>query len=148
MAYYAKVVTEDSVPGIGSSVAINVVTQVIVAEPDFFDTYIDNEPGRWILTHKGMNGGVLWNPDGTKASDQTGVGTMGYNYAGKGMLYDMDKHAFYCSRPVDAKGKSCDSFTLNTTTYRWDPPIARPDTDVYWDEAAYQADNTKGWTNY
>ena len=57
------------------------------------------------------------------------------------MLYDIEKHAFYERQPHA-------SWTLNTTTYRWEPPIARPDTDVYWDEAAYQADNTKGWTNY
>ena len=88
-----------------------------------------------------MVGGVLYNPDGTQASDQSGVGTMGYNYAGPGMLYDIEKHAFYDRQPHA-------SWTLNTTTYRWDPPITRPTTDVYWDEAAYQADNTKGWTEY
>ena len=25
-----------------------VVTQVIVAEPEFFDTFIDSSPGKWI----------------------------------------------------------------------------------------------------
>ncbi len=141
MAHYAKVITDNNIAGIGSTITDNVVSEVMVADASFFDNFIDTVPGRWILTKKGMMGGVLWNADGTKAPDQTGVGTMGYNYAGPGMLYDIEKHAFYERQPHA-------SWTLNTTTYRWEPPIARPDTDVYWDEAAYQADNTKGWTNY
>jgi len=113
----------------------------MVADASFFNDFVDTVPGRWIWTVKGMVGGVLYNSDGTQASDQSGVGTMGYNYAGPGMLYDMEKNAFYERQPHA-------SWTLNTTTYRWDPPITRPTTDVYWDEAAHQADNTKGWTDY
>ena len=88
MGHWAKVVT--SHVGIGTSVEDNTVIKVIVADASFFETYEDPEgPGRWVETKKGMAGGILWNPDGTQALDQSGVGTMGYNYAGTGMLYDV-----------------------------------------------------------
>ena len=55
------------------------------------------------------------------------------------MLYDIEKHAFYEKKPFP-------SYTLNQTTYQWEPPIPYPSSgDWKWDEAAYQADNTKGW---
>ncbi|BCU96563.1 MAG: hypothetical protein CM15mV12_3360 [uncultured marine virus] len=37
---------------------------------------------------------------------------------------------------------------LNTTTGRYEPPIAQPYSSnqrYEWDESAYQADNTQGW---
>ena len=39
MAYYAKIIK-------------GIVQQVIVAEADFFDTFIDTSPGKWIETFK------------------------------------------------------------------------------------------------
>ena len=49
------------------------------------------------------------------------------------------KHAFHDRAPFP-------SFTLNQTTFQWEPPIPYPSSgDWKWDEAAYQADNTKGW---
>ena len=138
MGHWAKVVTSNV--GIGTTLVDNVVDKVLVADASFFDTYSDPDgPGRWIETTKGMAGGILYNSDGTQASDQSGVGTMGYNYAGTGMLYDVEKHAFYEKKPFP-------SYTLNQTTFLWDPPIPYPSSgDWKWDEEAYQADNTKGW---
>jgi hypothetical protein len=37
------------------------------------------------------------------------------------------------------------SWTYNTTTFVWEPPIPKPDGNAIWDEYAYQADNTTGW---
>ena len=34
------------------------VVEIIVAEIDFFDTYVDNTPGRWIQTSYNTRGGV------------------------------------------------------------------------------------------
>ena len=42
MAHYAKVVN-------------GTVTQVIVAEADFFDTFVDDSPGEWIQTSYNAN---------------------------------------------------------------------------------------------
>ena len=39
------------------------------------------------------------------------------------------------------------SWTLNSTTYYWEPPVTYPSDgkDYNWNESVYQADNTKGW---
>jgi len=73
------------------------------------------------------------------------------NFAFIGYTYDEGRDAFI--PPQDYP-----SWTFNETSCRWDPPIAKPtviteDTSnpmtwsyiEYWDEEAYQADNTKGW---
>ena len=59
MAHYAKVVD-------------NEVTQVIVAEPEFFDTFVDSSPGTWIKCSYNMRGGVYYDPStGEPAADQS-----------------------------------------------------------------------------
>ena len=35
-----------------------IVTKVIVAEEDFFDTFIDSTPGKWIQTSYNTKGGI------------------------------------------------------------------------------------------
>ncbi len=35
-----------------------IVEQVIVAEPEFFDTFVDSSPGQWIQTSYNTRGGV------------------------------------------------------------------------------------------
>jgi len=56
-------------------------------------------------------------------------------------------------RPADdvfVNPKQFPSWVLNTTTWEYEAPLALPDdadsTAYYWDEDAYQADNTTGWT--
>lgn len=126
MAHYAKVKND-------------IVTQVIVAEAEFFDTFVDTEPGKWVQTSYNTRGGVHYEPNSTTASsDQSKA--LRKNYAGVGFVYDSDKDAFYEPQPYP-------SWTLNDTTCIWESPIAKPDdgNGYYWDESAYQADNTKGW---
>jgi len=50
MSHYAKVVT-------------GIVTQVIVAEADFFDTFVDTSPGEWIQTSYNTRCGVHYGED-------------------------------------------------------------------------------------
>ena len=52
-----------------------------------------------------------------------------YNYAGIGYTYDLTADAFYAPQPFL-------SWSLNTTTYLWEPPVPYPtDNKVYtWDE--------------
>ena len=117
MAHYAKVVD-------------NIVTQVIVAEEEFFDTFVDSNPGKWIQTSYN-----------THAGEHIKGGTpLRYNYAGIGYTYDADADAFIPPRNFP-------SWTLNTDKYIWEPPIPYPTDDniYYWDEDAYQANNKKGW---
>lgn len=117
MAHFAKVVN-------------TLVTQIIVAEADFFDTFVDSSPGEWIQTSYNTHGGVHKN----------GKTPLRKNYAGIGYTYDKIKDAFIPPQPYA-------SWTLVEDTCQWNPPITHPDDDrMYtWDEDIYQADNTKGW---
>jgi hypothetical protein len=113
MAHYAKV--KDGV-----------VTQVIVAEADFFDTFVDTEPGEWIQTSYNTRGGVHYNPE---TNEPDGGTPLRKNYAGIGFTYDRDKDAFIPPQPFA-------SWTLNDTTCLWDAPVEYPsDGQMYtWDE--------------
>jgi hypothetical protein len=86
-----------------------IVTNVIVAESEFFDKFIDNSPGEWIQTSYNTRGGVHLN----------GETPLRYNYAGLGYIYDKEADAFYEPQPYP-------SWTLNTETYLWEPPVPHP----------------------
>jgi hypothetical protein len=107
MAHYAKVVD-------------GTVVQVIVAEAEFFNTFVDSSPGAWIQTSYRTHGGQ--HPEGTPLRK---------NYAGIGYSYDAGRDAFIPPKPFA-------SWTLNDTTCLWDAPVAMPtDGKVYsWNEEA------------
>jgi hypothetical protein len=107
MAHFAKVVD-------------GVVTQVIVAEPEFFQTFVDSSPGEWIQTSYNTHGGQH-KLNGTPLRK---------NYAGIGFTYNRSKDAFIPPKPFA-------SWVLNEDTCLWDAPVAMPDDDkIYtWDEA-------------
>lgn len=106
MAHYAKVNG-------------GIVEQVIVAEADFFNTFVDNSPGQWIQTSYNTYGGV----------HSSGGTPLRKNYAGIGFTYDSTRDAFYAPKPYG-------SWILNDTTCLWEPPTAKPDDDgIYtWNE--------------
>lgn len=94
MSYYAKVFN-------------NLVTNVIVCDPSFLNTYIDGAPGNWIETFMdGMTRG---------------------NYAGIGYTYDAVNNVFYPPQPYP-------SWTLSS--WKWIPPTPYPSDDkmYLWDE--------------
>jgi len=95
-----------------------VVTQVIVAEPDFFQTFVDSSPGEWLQTSYNTRGGQ--HPEGRPLRK---------NYAGLGYTYDRARDAFIPPQPYA-------SWTLNEDTCLWDAPVAYPaDGKAYrWDE--------------
>ena len=130
MAHYAKVVD-------------GIVTNVIVADASYFDTFVDDSYGEWIQTSYNTHGGVHYEPgpnsDLTKpSSDQSKA--LRKNYAGIGYTYDKERDAFI-------PPKCEESWTLNESTCQWECPLPYPtDGKSYtWDDAAYKADNTKGW---
>lgn len=96
------------------------VIQVIVAEPEFFTTFVDSSPGEWIQTSYNTHGGVHKN----------GGTPLRKNYAGIGFTYDRTKDAFIPPKPFN-------SWLLNETTCLWEAPTPMPQDDkVYnWDEA-------------
>jgi hypothetical protein len=103
-----------------------VVTQVIVAEPEFFDTFVDSEPGEWIQTSYNTRGGQHYDPETGEVDDGT---PLRKNYAGIGFTYDRDRDAFIPPQPFA-------SWTLNDDTCLWEAPVAYPDDgQMYtWDE--------------
>lgn len=102
------------------------VTQVIVAEPDFFDTFVDSSPGQWIQTSYNTRGNIHYLPDSDTPSGQPAVRG---NYAGIGYTYDAVNDVFYPPKPYE-------SWTLNQSTWNWEAPVAYPsDGKSYmWDE--------------
>jgi hypothetical protein len=86
-----------------------IVTQVIVAEPEFFETFVDTSPGEWIQTSYNTHGGVHSN-NGTPLRK---------NYAGIGYSYDRTRDAFIPPKPYP-------SWLLNDQTCLWDAPVALP----------------------
>ena len=106
MAHYAKV--ENSL-----------VTQVIVAEPEFFDTFVDSSPGEWIQTSYNTQRGA----------HLEGGTPLRKNFAGVGMTYDATRDAFYAAQPYP-------SWTLNETTCIWEAPTPHPTDDLMysWNE--------------
>ena len=95
-----------------------IVTQVIVAEQEFFDTFVDSSPGEWIQTSYNTYGGQ--HPEGRPLRK---------NYAGIEFNYDRANDAFYAPQPYP-------SWILDKETYLWNPPIPCPDdiNQYKWDE--------------
>lgn len=106
MAHFAKVLD-------------GTVIQVIVAEPDFFKTFVDVTPGEWIQTSYNTYGGV----------HVLGGTPLRKNYAGIGYTYDRERDAFIPPKPFN-------SWLLNEETCLWESPVAYPtDGKQYqWDE--------------
>ena len=106
MAHYAKV-------------SNSLVTQVIVAEPEFFDTFVDSSAGEWIQTSYNTYGGV----------HSDGGTPLRKNYAGVGFTYDSVRDAFIPPQPYP-------SWILNEDTCQWDSPVPYPTDDLMysWDE--------------
>lgn len=114
MAHYAKVVD-------------SIVTKVIVAEEEFFETFVDDSPGEWIQTSYNTYGGQHYDPETGEVDDGT---PLRKNYAGIGFTYDADRDAFYGPQPYG-------SWTLNEETCLWEAPVAYPDDGLnyIWNES-------------
>lgn len=78
------------------------VVESIVADQEFIDSYVDNTPGTWLETKQD--------------------GSIRKNYAGVGYTYDAENDAFIEPKPYN-------SWVLNNTTFKWEPPVPYPDDD-------------------
>ena len=102
----------------------------------------------WAKTSYNTRGGKYYNADGSEASDQSKA--YRGNYAGIGYTWDEDNEIFWPKQPHA-------SWTKNNSTASWVAPITYPSVlddgqdpvvftyNITWNEAGYQADNTKGW---
>ena len=105
MAHYAKVTD-------------GTVVQVIVAEKEFFDTFVDSSPGTWLQTSYNTHGNQ--HPEGRPLRG---------NYAGIGYTYDATNDVFYAPKPYP-------SWILNESTWLWKAPVDYPTEEgrFTWDE--------------
>lgn len=104
------------------------VTQVIVAEPEFFENFVDSSPGQWIQTSYNTRGGIHYDPNTNEPSaDQSKA--FRKNYAGIGYTYDAIRDAFIPPKPFN-------SWVINENTCLWNPPVAMPNDgkEYFWDE--------------
>ena len=103
-----------------AKVCDGIVTKVIVAEPEFMNTFVDDTPGEWIQTSYNTHGGI----------HALGGTPLRKNYAGIGYTYDRVRDAFIPPQPFA-------SWTLNESTAQWEAPTPMPDDGkMYsWDEA-------------
>ena len=96
------------------------VVTVIVAEPEFFKTFIDSSAGDWIQTSYNTIGNT-----------HTKGGTpLRGNYAGVGYTYDRKNDVFYAPQPYP-------SWVISAPTWIWQPPTPHPNDgkNYGWDEA-------------
>ena len=103
------------------------VIQVIVAEPDFFKTFVDSSPGQWLQTSYNTRGNIHYGANG----EPDGGEALRGNYAGIGYTYDQSNDVFYAPQPYP-------SWVLNQSTWLWSAPVPYPADDqrYVWDEAA------------
>lgn len=105
MAHYAKVNN-------------GIVEQVIVAEAEFFNTFVDTSPGQWLQTSYNTHGGI----------HVLGGTPLRKNYAGIGYTYDWQRDAFIPPKPFA-------SWVLDEDTCLWQAPTPAPTEGVWeWDE--------------
>jgi hypothetical protein len=105
------------------------VIDVIVADPEFFESFIDSSPGEWVQTSYNTKGGIHYNPETGEPSDDQSK-ALRKNYAGIGYTYDRVRDAFIPPQPFV-------SWVLNEDTCLWEAPVAYPgDGKSYlWDES-------------
>ena len=103
------------------------VVNVIVAEQEFFDTFVDSSPGTWLQTSYNTYGGK--HPEGRPLRK---------NFAGIGHTYDAVRDAFIPPQPYA-------SWTLDEETCLWQSPVAMPtDGKQYvWNEETLQWEERK-----
>jgi hypothetical protein len=104
-----------------AKVVDGVVKNVIVAEQDYIESLPD--AAQWVQTSYNTRGNQ--HPDGRP---------LRANFAGIGHTYDAQADVFYAPQPFP-------SWTLNMSTYIWEPPVPSPNVpgqyaSFAWDEAS------------
>jgi hypothetical protein len=105
------------------------VQQVIVAEAEFFETFVDSSPGQWLKCSYNTRGNRHYDPVTGLDDSDTNPPLRG-NYPGIGYSYDTQADAFIPPQPYP-------SWVLSPLTILWEAPVAMPtDGKPYqWDEA-------------
>jgi len=121
MAHYAKVLNGK-------------IINVMRAEKEFIDSFIDESPGEWIQTSFNTRHNKHYKADGTLSADQKKA--LRGNYASIGGHYDKAKDVFYDEKPYDSWVLSKDwewvspkgHMPNDGKSYQWN------ETDKVWEE--------------
>lgn len=99
-----------------------IVVEVIVAEQEFFDTFVDTSYGEWIQTSFNTMGGKHYTmqEDGTRILSEDQSKALRKNFASIGFTYDHVRDAFIPPKPFP-------SWSLNETTCLWEAPVSYPE---------------------
>jgi len=119
MAYVAKIEND-------------VVTEVNRVLDSEIENWTNRTDEKWLQTSYNTRGNVHYGPDGKP----DGGKAIRANWAGIGTLYDPEHDVFYPTQPYP-------SWTLNTNTWLWEPPVPYPNEygQYVWDE------QIKNWVN-
>ena len=141
MAHYAQLGVDNIVVKVWTLDNINSMTAGGIEKDEIGQAYLKEHHGDLTLVKCSYN-------------TQKGVHVLGgtpfrANYPGVGWYYNSTHDIFHEPRPKDKNGNDCISWTLNTKTGMYDPPISYPNAAALeywtWDESVYNGDNTKGW---
>jgi hypothetical protein len=114
-----------------------IVVELLVAEPEFFETFRDTSPGEWIQCSYNTAGGIHYNPQTREPSaDQSKA--LRKNYPGIGFLYNRQLDAFIPPKPYA-------SWILNEEAGLWEAPVPYPTPGGavhVWNETTQQWDPT------
>ena len=94
-----------------------IVQEVIVAEPESFQTFVDTSPGEWIETSYNTRGNVHYAPN---SNEPDGEPPLRGNYARIGYTYDRTNDVFYPPKPFDSW------IISKETNWMWNPPVPHP----------------------
>ena len=98
-----------------------IVKQVIVAEQEYIDTAVFNEPGTWVQCSYNTVLGVHWTSmDGDRTPSEDQSKALRYNFPSPGWLYD--GVGFY-----SPKDTFPESFTFDSNKYMWVAPADYPE---------------------
>ena len=148
MAHYAKLGLDNIVTAVLTVDTIDCMTRGGIEKEEIGLEHLIKHHGHenWKKCSYNTRGGIHYDAETNEPSGKPGFRA---NYPGIGWFYNSEHDIFHPAKP-----EGCDSWTLNTTTGHWDPPIPQPElteeqkearSQYVWDEAAYQADNTTGW---
>jgi len=139
MAIFARIGLDNIIEEVVAVDNINCMTPGGIEREDIGVNFLIETTG-----HRTWKKGSMWTSGGVHKEGRTPFRA---NCPHVGWYYNSIHDIFHPPSPHN-------SWTLNTTTGHWEPPIERPqETDqeyldgkeYVWNEDAYQADNTTGW---
>ena len=146
MAHYAQLGVDNIVTSVWTLDNINSMTVGGIEKDEIGQAYLKKHHGDLTLVKCSYNT--------VEGKHRKGGTPFRANYPGVGWYYNSTHDIFHEPRPKDKDGDDCNSWTLNTTTGMYDPPIPHPNQNIagigtyhVWDESVFNGDNTKGWVS-